>query len=112
MRYVVDSSVALKWVLPEPDSDKADLLREDYRNGIHQLIARDIFPVEIAHALTRAERRNLIAVGQAEPLLADVLSTAPVLYPYLSLLRRTVAISSAERVGVYDCLYVALANCA
>ena len=48
-------SVALKWVLPEPDSDKADLLREDYRNGIHQLIAPDIFPVEIAHALTRAE---------------------------------------------------------
>ncbi|HEV3446181.1 MAG TPA: hypothetical protein VG099_16180, partial [Gemmataceae bacterium] len=39
-----------------------------------------------------------------------VLRTAPYLYPYLPLLRRAVDISSAMRVGVYDCLYVALAE--
>src|SRR5207245_11182799 len=38
MKYVLDSSVAVKWVLPEVDSDKADLLRVDFQNGIHELV--------------------------------------------------------------------------
>ncbi len=110
MKYVLDASVALKWVLPEPDSDKASLLREDCRNGIHEFIAPDTFSVEVAHALTRAERRGIINKGDAEALLADVLMTAPQLHSYLSLLRRAVVISSDARIGVYDCLYVALAE--
>jgi hypothetical protein len=32
MKYVLDSTVALKWVLLEPDSAKADNLRQDFRN--------------------------------------------------------------------------------
>src|SRR5437870_2281297 len=46
MKYVLDSSVALRWVLPEPDSDKADRLRDDFRNATHELLAPDVFPVE------------------------------------------------------------------
>ena len=34
MKYVIDSSVAFKWVLREIDSDKADRLRENYQNSI------------------------------------------------------------------------------
>ncbi len=44
MKYVVDSSVGFKWVLIENLSDK--------------LLAPDVFPVEIAHALTRADRQK------------------------------------------------------
>ena len=32
MKYVLDSSVAVKWVLKEVNSDKAEALREDFRN--------------------------------------------------------------------------------
>ena len=110
MRYVLDSSVALKWVLPEIDSDKADRLRDDFRNAVHDLLAPDVFPIEVAHALTRAERRRLIGVGQASVLLADILNTSPLLHSYRPLLNRAIAISSAARIGVYDCLYVALAQ--
>lgn len=56
MKYVLDASVAIKWALPEADSLKALALRDDYRNAIHELIAPDIFQIEVAHALTRAER--------------------------------------------------------
>jgi hypothetical protein len=31
MKYVLDSSVALKWVLPEADSAKAIRLRDEYK---------------------------------------------------------------------------------
>jgi predicted nucleic acid-binding protein len=110
MKYVLDASVALKWVLTEPDSPKALAVRDDYRKQLHELLAPDVFPVEVAHALTRAERKGLIKPPQAARLLADVLSTPMPLQPYQSLLPRAVAISSAMRCGVYDCLYVALAE--
>ena len=110
MKYVLDSSVALKWVLPEPDSPQANRLREDFSNSVHELIAPDVFPVETAHALTRAERQRRLPVGDSLVLLADILSTCPRLHSYLSLLDRAAEISSHARIGVYDCLYIALAE--
>jgi len=38
--YVLDSSVALKWILAEPHRTAALQLRDDFRSGIHRLIAR------------------------------------------------------------------------
>ena len=34
MKYVVDSSVAFEWFVPESDSDKADRLRGDFDSGM------------------------------------------------------------------------------
>jgi predicted nucleic acid-binding protein len=110
MKYVLDSNIALKWVLPEPDSDKAKKLRADFRQGTHELLAPEVFQVEIAHALTRAERQGKIKVGEAGILWADIMSTPPRLDASGPLLPRAIAISSHLRVGVYDCLYVALAE--
>jgi predicted nucleic acid-binding protein len=110
MKYVLDSSVAFKWVVTEALSDKAQAVRDDYRNNLHELLSPDIFPIEIAHALTRAERQGRLTAPQSGVLLADVLSTAPKLFSSLLLLRRAVEISSQLRIGVYDCLYIALAE--
>ena len=110
MRYVTDSSAWFKWVVPEVHSDKADRLRNDYRNAVHELLAPDIFPAEVAHALTRAERQGRIVQSQAILLWADIMSTAPRFVPTASLLPRANRISSQARIGVYDCLYVALAE--
>ena len=77
MKYVVDSSVAFKWVDQEIHQDKALLLRSDFSNGIHELGAPDFFPTEIAHALTRAERQNRVTPGQALVFWTDVMTTAP-----------------------------------
>src|SRR5438128_7440708 len=110
MRYVLDSSVAFKWVVPEADSAKAQGLRQDYQNSVHQLVASDIFPFEIAHALTRAERQGRITTGEALVLWLTVMADAPALVPALPLTQRAIEISSQLRVGVYDCLYVALAE--
>ena len=54
-KFVLDASVALKMLLPEPGSDAANALRDDFKNQIHDLIAPDTLPVEMAHTLTRAE---------------------------------------------------------
>jgi predicted nucleic acid-binding protein len=163
MRYVLDSSVAFKWVVPEADSAKARQLRDDFLKGVHELLAPDVFPfeiaawftgpgvrvtvacvcgaqcnlfscctertcacvrcagcrhpcyptgnhAEIAHALTRAERQGRITVGQALSLWMTVMTSAPGILPGLPLAQRAIEISSAVRIGVYDCLYVALAE--
>jgi predicted nucleic acid-binding protein len=110
MKSVLDSNIALKWVLTEADSDKARGLRGAFQNQIHELLAPDVFPVEVAHALAKAERRGVIPQGDADRLLTNVLSTPPQLHPYLPLLKRALDIASQARIGVYDCLYVALAE--
>ena len=53
MRYVLDSCVAMKWFLAEPDSARAVQLLDEFAGQIHQLSAPDVFSVEIAHALSR-----------------------------------------------------------
>jgi predicted nucleic acid-binding protein len=110
MKYILDSSVAFKWVVPEDDSDKANRIRDDFRKGIHQLFAPEFFPFELAHALTRAERQGRIKVGEAKTFWTDAMTTVPGLLPVLQFADRAIDISSQARVGVYDCLYVALAE--
>lgn len=110
MRYVLDASVGLCWVVSRPLSPKALRLRDDYRKSIHERIAPAHFSGETASALTKAERQRVIPVGDARRLIADVLSTRPILYPLDPLFYRAVDISSQTRAGFYDCLYVALAE--
>src|SRR5712692_9758863 len=110
MRYVVDSSVAFKWVVQEAHSDKAIRLREGYRNGVHELLAPDIFLAEIANALLVAERRGRIHPGQFPLFLADVLTTPPQLFATRPLLQRVTSIVIQVPVSVSDCLYVPLAE--
>ncbi|NLY02165.1 MAG: type II toxin-antitoxin system VapC family toxin [Rhodopirellula sp.] len=110
MRYILDSSTAFKWVIPEHDSDIALRLRAEFQAAVHELLAPDIFPGEVAHALTRAERQARITPGEALDLWSNVMTTAPQLVPSLPLMHRAIAISSQTLVGVFDCLYVALAE--
>jgi predicted nucleic acid-binding protein len=110
MRYVLDSGVAFKCLVPEAHTDKAIRLRDDYRAGVHELLAPDVFPVEVTHALTRAERQGRVTTVQGALLFRDMLTVLPVLHLSLSLLPRAYEISSQARQGVYDCLYIALAE--
>jgi predicted nucleic acid-binding protein len=110
MKYVLDSSVALKTVLPESDSQQAIRLVKEFKQEIHELIAPDVLPIEIGHALTRAERQGRIAVADGWILWQSIMSDCPSLHPSLPLMPRAFELSSAMRLGVYDCLYVALAE--
>lgn len=100
MTYILDSSVALKWVLAEPDSAKANQLRDDFLNRAHQLLAPDVFPVEIAHALTKAERQRRIPVPMGGIFWHDIMTTAPAHFPSLPLIPRAYQIASAARIGI------------
>jgi predicted nucleic acid-binding protein len=108
MKYVLDASVGVKWVMNEVDSSEARGLREDFRNQTHELIAPDSFPLEAAHALTRAARRGI--VSDATMLWVELMIDSPRLFPSVPLLLRALGIARHAGIGVYDCLYVALAE--
>lgn len=105
--FVVDASVATKWVVPEPYSDKAQLLL----NG----------PALTAPAHWQAEAVNivwgLVARGRWKPdealAASAMLIEAPVEpVPLGKHLRRALDLSLRFHNTVYDTLYVALAEAA
>ncbi|MDB5384442.1 MAG: hypothetical protein JWM11_88 [Planctomycetaceae bacterium] len=100
--------MALKLVLPEPDVAFAVRLLDEFNAGIHDLLAPNVFPVEIAHALTRAERQSKIA--DPWKLWKIIMSDCPQLLDTAPLMQRAIQISSTARIGVCDCLYVAAAE--
>jgi predicted nucleic acid-binding protein len=110
MKYVLDSSVALKVVLPEADSGRAIRLLEEHANAVHHLIAPDLFTPEGANALVSAERQARIKRGESVLLLRDLLLNSPDIFPSDPLLVRAMDIALATRHAVYDCVYVALAE--
>jgi predicted nucleic acid-binding protein len=110
MRYVLDASDALCWVIPRPLTPNAVRLRDEYRRQVHELLAPAVIIDEVAGALTKAERQKDIGVGQAASLFLKVMNSPPVLIPHAGLVARAIEISSRTRSGYYDCLYLALAE--
>lgn len=110
MKYILDSSVALKVVVPEADSARAVRLLDEYANGVHSLLAPDLFTPEVANGLVWAELQGRIKQGEAALLLRDLQLNAPLFFPTGPLLIRAMEIALATRHAVYDCVYVALAE--
>jgi len=110
MKWVLDSNIGVKWLLQEDQSDKARAVRDGYSRGLHKLLAPDVFTVECAHALTRAQRQGRVTTAEVNAFMADLLTTLPQFHSHQPLLPRAIEISLQLRHGVYDCLYIALAE--
>ena len=82
--------------------------RDDFRNQAYELIAPDSFPLEAAHAHTKAARRGIVT--DAPQLWVDLMVDSPLLFPSVPLMLRALSIAAKARIGVCDCLYVALAE--
>ncbi len=100
---VVDASVAVKWVLPEPDSDSAIALRDKV------LHAPDLALAECGNALRVRVHRGVLSKAEAEICFA-ALSLAPVSWtPTGQLAAEAMALALDLDHPVYDCVYLALA---
>lgn len=106
---VVDCSVAAKWVLPEPDRDKAMRLLEQAEDGELALIAPDLVLAEFASLVARRVRRRQLSASQAEEAFELMRESAPQLYDTQSLLPAALHLSVGHQLSLWDCVYVALA---
>ena len=70
-RLVIDASVAVKWVVPEPDSDRAEALLD------HALMAPDLLFAECANVLWKKVQRGELSKGEAD-IAAQTLEQADI----------------------------------
>ena len=110
MSSVLDSSVAVKCVIPEKDTPKAVRLREEFRRGIRERIAPDIFAGEVVNAIAKCQHNGIITPAIGAKRIASVFRCMPQLHPDLPMLPAAYAIASRYRIAVFDCLYVVLAQ--
>lgn len=106
MGFVVDASVAVKWLIDEPLSDQAAQLLE---KNI-PLVAPELLYAEAANALWAIARRGHIAASDVRDAL-DLLADAPLTVP--TSMKQLMAAAARLAIDldhpVYDCIYLALA---
>jgi predicted nucleic acid-binding protein len=98
--FVVDASVAVKWILPESGSSAAAALRELNDD----LSAPSLIAVEVGNELWKAVRRG--SVTRSEAALISLQS----LIPIEELRVRALTLAIELRHPIYDCFYLALAQ--
>jgi predicted nucleic acid-binding protein len=107
--FVLDCSVAAKWVLPEPDSAPALRLFERYESGEISLIAPDLLLAEFASLLAKRSRRKQISPEQGREAFRWMTRCAPRLLDMRPRLFHALDISLRHQMSLWDCVYVALA---
>ena len=102
---VVDTSVVIKWLLPELHSSAARrVLTED-----NQLLAPDLLWAEIGNVLWKRYRAHEIEAEEARDLLRDFKRFPINTIPSILLISAALDIASRFNRTVYDSLYLALA---
>jgi predicted nucleic acid-binding protein len=106
---VVDASVAIKWVLPEPHSDAAArLLSEGW-----ELLAPDLIWPEVGNILWKRCRRGEVSALDARAILESFRRFPLQVHPSDLLAGAAWDIARSCDRSFYDSLYLALsANCA
>ena len=107
--FVLDCSVAAKWVLPEPDRAPALEWFDRYVSGEVLLIAPDLLLAEFASLVAKRNRRKQISGDQARGAFSLMMRCAPRLFDMRSLLLRALDLSVQYQLSLWDCVYLALA---
>jgi predicted nucleic acid-binding protein len=110
MPFVLDSSVALAWVLPDEGNQAADALADRMeRDAAH---VPGIWPLEVGNVLLAAVRRGRIREGELGRLAA-ALSALPVELdhdPERAALRDVLDLARRLGLTTYDAAYIELAK--
>jgi predicted nucleic acid-binding protein len=102
---VIDASVAIKWVIPESQSDLATALRRRFRFAAPELIV-----AECANILWKKTRRGEISPAEAV-LAARSLERADIEFvPARPLSRHATELSILLDHPAYDCFYLCAAK--
>src|SRR5262245_58525630 len=102
MTVVVDASVAVKWVIPEELSDRAEAVR----SRADRLLAPDLLFPEAANALWKKRARREITAREAGQALELLMAAGLDLRPSGPLLGRALQLARRLRHPVYDCIYL------
>jgi len=107
MALVIDASIALAWLLNEPNRRMAD---EAIEAGLAAGLATpELFWIEVADVLGQRIRRGALAAAQRDEALADLRSVGIVQHQSAEKLTQIVALSDRHGLTAYDAAYLELA---
>jgi predicted nucleic acid-binding protein len=102
---VIDASVAIKWFLPEKESEKALRIRDEHAEGAIDLAAPDLLYYEVANVLSY--RQGL----ERKQLREDMYDLGiQIVAPSRDVLTLASERAQALRVTAYDTAYLVLAE--
>ena len=103
-RFVIDASVASKWIVAEPDSDDAVALRQRC-----ELMAPDLLIVECTNVIWKLARRGELTPAEAMSAVRLLMGVEIELVPMRALVPEAMRLAIALAHPAYDCAYLALA---
>lgn len=106
MTLVIDASVAAKWVLPEPDSERAAALRMEDSD----LVAPSLVVAEVGNAIWKGARRKDLNRAQALAALRIAAAHFARLVPLEELATEAMALALDGHHPIYDSFYLVLAR--
>lgn len=107
-QLVVDSSVAIKWLVPEPYSEQARLILNDYQKGELDLLAPDLIYAEVGNIVWKKQAFQGLAVTDAQLVIDTFRTLTFSITPTAVLLADAYSLAVRHQRTVYDMLYVAL----
>ena len=108
VKVVVDSSVAIKWVVEEPYSAHARRVLDAYEAGALLLLVPDLFYAEVGNIVWKKQRFQGLATKDADEILAAFRLVSFVAFPSADLLDDAYRLAVKHGRTVYDALYLAL----
>lgn len=109
MNFVIDASVAGKWLIPEADSDKAQAMLVRWQEGSVDLLAPEIIHSEVANMLWKRATRGVLAGKDARNLYERFVQLNVPLAPLPDLVGSALELALEHRRPVYGATYLALA---
>ena len=105
MKFLIDASVAAKWLFKEPDSENA-LSLLDQR---HTLVAPDLLVVEVANVVWKKRMRSEISSIANQLEILDRFQNMLVLLNTVDFVGEATNLAVELEHPVYDCVYLACA---
>ena len=102
---IIDASVALKWLVPEEGSDRAEALLRRI-----DLTGPTLIHAEVANGLSKKARRGELGDNPDLGILIESLASFVQTIDEVPVMARALQYAAALNHSIYDCVYLALAE--
>jgi predicted nucleic acid-binding protein len=108
---VVDTSLAIKWVLTEADTPKARALLGDWQRAGIRPIAPSWFACEVSNVLFQSVRSGTLSLREAQMAMDTIIALVQIRAEQAGDARRAIELAAlAGQRATYDCQFAALAE--
>lgn len=107
-QLIVDSSVVIKWFVPEENSDRAADLLDGYETSVFSFLMPDLLYAEMGNIVWKKCRAGVLESKDGQAVLENFLKLRFSTVSSATLLSHALRLAMTHQRTVYDSLYIAL----